>query len=104
MKKMETTMRTILKGVTNQKKTWERRTRRKERRTYLFQKRPKKTYGVPKEGTPINPKDKTKKTNKEKTHVTRITEEASPIKEFDINELVEEENDEDDVTINELVK
>lgn len=77
---------------------------KKGKKKVSFETRPKKIYGVPEEGTPINPKEKTKKTNKEKTHVTKIIEEASPIKEFDINELVEEENDEDDVTINELIK
>lgn len=47
---------------------------------------------------------KPKKDKKVKSRVKKTTEEMSLVQVFDINESAEEENDENDVTINELIK
>lgn len=47
---------------------------------------------------------KPKKDKKVKSRVKKTNEEMSLVQVFDINESTEEENDENDVTINELIK
>lgn len=77
--------------------------KKKTKKKVCFKTQPEKSSGVIEEdilGKTKNPK-KTKKLN---PHKKVATEEVTPLKEFDINEPVEEENDGDDRIINELFK
>lgn len=60
---------------------------------------------MPEDDIPSKPKKKAKKAKKTKTYVNPVAEEANLMKEFDINEPAEWElDDDDDRTINDLIK
>lgn len=75
----------------------------KSNKNVSFKIQPEKSSCVIKDDTPIK-KKKAKKVKKVQIHVNKAIEEVSPLNSFNINEPAEDDQDNDEITINELIK